>query len=295
MVSFDLESFVQWYYSLIKSFVLQIVYAIWQVEQAPSTRRLHCQAYLRYSCQVPLSTVINYFKDRAHVELSEGNEEQNIAYCSKDESRVLGPFEIGEKAKPGKRKDIDVVRDMVKAGKGMRDIVMVASSYQGMKCAELMQKYMERGRDPATPPEIRWYYGSTGSGKTRSALEEFPDAWVSNRNGQWFDGYDAHEVVVFDDFRKDFCEFHVLLRLLDRYPYRVAIKGGFRQFVARVVIITCPWAPDVLYSNRAQEDIGQLLRRITVPPKLFGSVVPAPSFSVVNGNSASAPHFVSAH
>ena len=268
------------------------MYAIWQVEKAPSTERLHCQAYVRYSTAVALSTVINFFKNYGHVELSAGDEEQNIVYCSKEESRVLGPFEIGERAKPGKRKDIDVVREMVLAGKGMREIVQVASSYQGMKCAELMHKYVERGRDPNNPPEVRWYYGSTGSGKTRSALEEFPDAWVSNRDGQWFDGYDAHEVAVFDDFRKDFCQFHVLLRLLDRYPYRVAIKGGFRQFVAKVIIITCPWAPDVLYANRTQEDIGQLLRRITVPPKLFGNVVPASNMPVVNGNSVSVPHFV---
>lgn len=160
---------------------------------------------------------------------------------------------------------------------------------QSMRCAEMMLKYFEKGRD--FQPEVRWYHGSTGSGKTRAALEEFPDAWVSGKDGKWFDGYDAHEVAVFDDFRKDFCTFHVLLRLLDRYPFRIEHKGGSRQFLARVIIVTCPWAPDVLYDNRSQEDIGQLMRRITVPPKLFGSVVPPPAQVSVASNSVSVSHF----
>lgn len=203
----------------------------------------------------------------------------------------LGPFEIGTRAAPGKRKDIDNIREMVSAGKGMRDICDVATSYQSLKCAELLLKYKEPRRDPSKPPEVRWYYGSTGSGKTRSVFEEFPDAWWSNKDLQWFDGYDQHEVAVFDDFRKDFVAFHVLLRLLDRYPYMIPFKGGMRQFVAKVIIITCPWHPEVLYDKRSAEDVQQLMRRITVPPKLFGQVVPPPGDYPVQGNSVSVPHF----
>lgn len=138
-------------------------------------------------------------------------------------------------------------------------------------------KYSEAPRDPSRPPDVRWYHGSTGSGKTRAALEEFPDAWVSMPNGKWFDGYDAHKVAVLDDFRKSWCDYSMLLRLLDRYPLRVETKGGSRQWVAEVIIVTCPWAPDVLYGGAYYEDkIEQLLRRIGTI-KLFGEVVPAPS------------------
>ena len=47
---------------------------------------------------------------------------------------------------------------------------------------------------------------------------------MSSRNLQWFDGYMGQKVVCFDDFRKDFCTFHELLRLLDRYPMDVPVK-----------------------------------------------------------------------
>ena len=125
-----------------------------------------------------------------HVEICKGDEASNIAYCTKDDSRILGPFRIGEPSKPGKRSDIVAVREMIAAGKGMGEIVLNASSFQAMKCAELCLKYMEIKRTWKT--EVRWYHGSTGSGKTRDAFREFPDAWVSLSKSTFMEGYDAH-------------------------------------------------------------------------------------------------------
>ncbi len=56
-------------------------------------------------------------------------------------------------------------------------------------------------------------------------------------------------------------KFQYLLKLLDRYPFRVEVKGGFRQFRSDLIIITCPKPPEECYME-AGEDIDQLLRRI---------------------------------
>lgn len=266
----------------------QLLYYIFQEEECPSTKRRHWQGYIRFSSPKSFSYVKKVFLpwNDVHIEIARGTPAQNIAYCSKQESRVAGPWEFGDKpAEQGKRSDLLHVRDLVSAGQGMRTIAQEVTSYQGLKFAESLLKYAEPGRNFVT--EVRWYHGSTGSGKTRAALEEFPDAWVSGRNLKWWDGYDAHEVVVVDDFRKDFCTFHELLRIFDRYPYRVETKGGSRQLLAKVIIVTCPWDPEVLFSGRSAEDVGQLLRRIS-SVKLFGAVVPPPN--VVN--SAQAANFV---
>ena len=61
---------------------------------------------------------------------------------------------------------------------------------------------------------------------------------------------------------KDFCKFHELLNLLDRYPYRVECKGGSRQFTSKTIVITTPLSPEETWENRTSEDLGQLLRRI---------------------------------
>jgi hypothetical protein len=49
--------------------------------------------------------------------------------------------------------------------------------------------------------------------------------------------------------------------LLDRYPYRCEIKGGYRKIKSKNIIITTNIKPEDLYALPG-EDIKQLLRRI---------------------------------
>eukprot|EP00955_Chlamydomonas_euryale_P096662 365026-Chlamydomonas_euryale.AAC.1 len=52
-------------------------------------------------------------------------------------------------------------------------------------------------------PEVRWYWGESGSGKTRAAHEWLgPDTYTCMDNIKWFQGYDRHECVLIDDFRR---------------------------------------------------------------------------------------------
>ena len=66
-------------------------------------------------------------------------------------------------------------------------------------------------------------YGPTGVGKSRHARElgNMDDCYVKNNGSKWCDGYDAHEYVILDDFRKSWFSFEDLLGLTDRYSYMV--------------------------------------------------------------------------
>jgi len=66
---------------------------------------------------------------------------------------------------------------------------------------------------------------------------------------------------LFDDFRGDFCTFHYLLRVLDRYPMRVEVKGSSREFNSKRIYITSCYPPTEIY-NKSDEDVKQLIRRI---------------------------------
>lgn len=123
-------------------------------------------------------------------------------------------------------------------------------------------------------PEVIWIYGKTGTGKTRYVFEKEPDLWISGKNLEWWQGYEGQEATLFDDFRGDFCTFHELLRILDRYPYTVMVKGGSRELCSKRMYITCPEHPKDVYQT--VEDKGQLLRRIDKIIKL------KPSASVTN-------------
>lgn len=193
---------------------------------------------------------------RAHLEQAKASPHENAVYCKKQNNILV---EHGSVPQAGKRNDIDHIRDVVKETPRMKVVVNEATSHQAIKVAEIWLKYNEEPRK--WKPEVRWYYGSTGSGKTRTAREWLgEDVYTAMSTAKWWEGYDGHENVLIDDFRKNWILFNDLLRLLDRYEYRVEVKGGSRQFVAKRIAITAPYHPNDMYDGR--EDINQLIRRI---------------------------------
>lgn len=222
----------------------------------------HHQGYVHFPVQLAFST-IKAMLPRAHIEPCKGNPEQNIAYCSKQGNVI---FEYGNKPRPGARNDIEHAIYELQNGANMKHITNTATSYQSIRTAEVWLTYNEEPR--TWKPEVRWYYGPTGTGKTRTAREWLGnDIYTCLDTIKWFQGYDKHENVLIDDFRKDFCKFHQFLKLLDRYEYKVETKGGSRQFLARKIVITSPEHPEDIFNTR--EDVNQLLRRIDVIQK-FG-------------------------
>jgi len=234
---------------------LDCVYLIAGDEVAPSTGRVHWQCYAYFSCVKRFGTIKKLLPEGSHIEPAKGNAEQNRRYCSKE--KIL--LEKGELPKQGKRTDLDLVRECVKDGGNMRDICETANTLQGIRLGETLLRYQERVRD--FKPHVQWFWGPTGTGKSKKASELFPDAWWSGKNLQWWQGYDAHEDVIIDDFRGDFCTFHELLRILDRYPYTIEVKGSSRQLLAKNIVITSCYPPERVYTQ-SREHMLQLIRRI---------------------------------
>lgn len=108
-----------------------------------------------------------------------------------------------------------------------------------------------------------WIHGKSGTGKTRYVYEKeaHADIWESGTDLKWWQGYEHQDVTLFDDFRGDQCKFHWLLRLIDRYPVTVEVKGGSRQLIAQRMYITSAYPPGEIYQKSA-EDQYQLRRRI---------------------------------
>lgn len=217
----------------------------------------HIQGYICFHNALSFSSLKKKIP-RAHIEISKGSAEQNRKYCSKE--KIL--FEDGEIPSQGQRNDLSNIREIIKDTGKMRDVVDVATSYQSVRMAEVILKYHEPKRN--WKPTVKWYYGRTGTGKSYTAYSELDDPYVCGDTNQWWEGYDAHENVIIDDFRKDFIKFHLLLKLLDRYAFNVYCKGGNRQLLAKTIIITTPKHPRDTYDNHQDEDIQQLLRRIDV-------------------------------
>lgn len=216
----------------------------------------HIQGYMELKNQLRLDG-IKKIMPRAHIEARRGTQKEAIDYCKKD-----GQFEtFGEKKAQGARHDIQRAREIIDETNSMLKVTDEVNSYQACRFAELRLKYKQP--KPRPDQKIIWKWGPTGVGKTYSAIKECgDDYWISNRNLQWWDGYDGHANVVIDDFRADFCTFHELLRIIDQTPYQVMVKGGSRGLCTKKIIITSPYPPELVYKDRTHEDIRQLLRRI---------------------------------
>lgn len=213
---------------------------------------------------------------RAHIEIMRGEPEDSLAYCSKEDA---APFVHGTMPVPGKRNDLRLATDRILAGASVKDLAMDA---EAATVVVKFHKGLTVLRSLVTPkrqekPVIVWLWGPTGVHKTRCALKSgramaralgrgVDDVWMSSGGLRWFDGYDGQSVVVLDDIRAKQCtSFAFFLRLLDRYPMSVEFKGGFVNWVPRVIFITCPYSPDLCFATRAThvpEDIAQLHRRI---------------------------------
>ena len=100
----------------------------------------------------------------------------------------------------------------------------------------------------------------TGTGKPKWASENFKDIYWKD-DTKWWDARNAHETIVIDNFCASHMKFNFLLCLLDGYPYRCEIKGGFRWFSSKNIIIITNRKPSDKY-QLPDEDIQQLKRRI---------------------------------
>lgn len=252
---FTLNNYTEEDITRLRNWKTSSKYMILGYEVAPTTGTPHIQGYVNFKNAKTFSSIKKSFP-KIHLEPAKGTDEDNQKYCSKTTSYE----EYGEPLKQGKRSDIDVVRDAVKDGATIKELYEVVTSYQASKFAENYYRvYNERKR--TEPPTVVWLYGSTGCGKTRWAYENYPELNSIQKEGIHFQGLEIdHEVVLLDDFRKDFCKFHILLKLLDMYPMVVNIKYGQCQWRPKIIIITSPYHPEVVYNTR--EDVKQLIRRI---------------------------------
>ncbi|BBI18985.1 replication-associated protein [Circovirus ialtag] len=199
---------------------------------------------------------------RAHVQSANGTDLENQRYCQKGGQYL----EIGCPSRPGKSSALtEAIQDLqrsrgnlnevarmhpevyVRHGRGLRDYVFTAGLV-GQR---------------AWKSEVIVIIGKPGVGKTRYVNREVEGKTVYWKpRGPWWDGYMNHEVVIFDDFY-GWVAFDELLRVCDRYPLKVPVKGAFVEFVAKYVYFTSNKPPEEWYDKEnIRGNIEAFFRRI---------------------------------
>lgn len=221
----------------------------------------HLQCYLELSERRRLTGVKRLLSTRLHGEIRRGSSLQAARYCRKEDH---SPFERGTPANvsPGKRNDLIALKNTIDNG---HSLLSCADEHFGsfLRYERSIRSYYNLKRQGRSwKSHVTVYWGGTGSGKTRRAWEESDKkAWIYSSDG-WFDGYDGEPDVIFDDFGGHEFKLTYFLKLLDRYPMRVKIKGGFVGWVPKRIYITSNFPPERWYPNATSEHRAALMRRL---------------------------------
>lgn len=225
----------------------------------------HLQIYFELPTRQRFAQLTQLFQPiRLHLEARKGSAQQAADYCRKDgivhESGVLSS------PRPGERTDLKALQEVIRSGASW---VHIAEEHFGSflryeKGIRSYRQLLSAPRSWVTRVIVLW--GITGTGKTRRAHTEANDQskdMYIHGGGHWFDGYEQEELVLFDDFSGSCFPLPYLLKLLDRYPMRVQVKGGFVNWAPKTVYITSNIDPDLWYQGAHEEHRRALRRRFT--------------------------------
>jgi len=210
----------------------------------------HMQGFVRFKHAVSFARVKSLLS-RAHIEAQKGTSHEAAEYCKKD-----GDFrEYG--VCPGVKRDSKErwawIIEKAEAG----DMESIKSEYPGdyLRLYDKLLRLRRRGGDILDDIEHEWWYGTTGTGKSRKVWEDYPDHYAKQLN-KWWDGYENEEVVVIEEWcPKNECTASYLKIWADRYPFPVEVKGGNMQRIRpRKIIVTSNYSIDQCFERAEDRD-----------------------------------------
>lgn len=250
-------------------------FAVFQLERCPDTERLHLQGYLKVKRPTRITALKKWptFPD-AHFEPRFGTEEQAIAYCEKEESRVAGPWRRGHLARQGERTDLVAVCESIKEGKSLADIAEhnTATFLRYPRGIERVFEIIGKLRKCEWEMEVIVLWGSSGSGKTTLAKQSWPDHYLfmpQRGSTTWWNNYKGEETIIIDEFANNF-PFHYALQLLEQPGIQVETKGGTVQLTAKRIVITSMKSPIDWWPNQIEDRLS-LYRRLSRVYRCSGS------------------------
>lgn len=244
-------------------------YFVYGHEIAPETFRPHIHLFIQFEDRKRFGVIKRMFGDDCHAELRRGTPQEAKDYCVKD---AIGVKEWGvmKELHKGSRSDLNEAVEDIVGGATLSDIVderpAVFARYSKnlaiLSCALFRKEFIK-------DKVVTVYWGPTGVGKTRTALEAAgPSVYCVTLPSQttskiWFDGYIGQYAVILDDFIGQ-VDFRFMLTLLDKYTSLVEVKGALTPMVAKRIYITSDRDPKEWYPWATETEYKQLLRRLDI-------------------------------
>lgn len=223
----------------------------------------HLQGYVAWDNPRSLNKFKLAISNRLHYEPhTRGTAQQNRNYClgmvEKKGFKENPTFEeVGEIPEQGERTDWKNALTQIDNGNHLVEVIHTQP--QLLPTIRALERYKQITLRPKhRDVKVILVVGTPGTGKSRWAYDNYPDLY-SKPEGQWYDGYTGQTTLLLDDYYGDI-PYSQLLKVLDRYPLQVPVKGGFVYAQWDTVIITSNKEPQFWTYG---DDIAALKRRIT--------------------------------
>lgn len=239
-----------------------VTYCIMQLEKCPTTGKEHLQGYIELKKALTRRAFQKkiFGGEKIWCTKRKGTQKQAIDYCSKQQTRIDGPWSHGEPKKQGQRNDIEQMYDMIK-NKATdielqeHDINAYVKFYKAFDRVRynLLQEESQRFRKV----DVTVLLGKGGNGKTRYVFDKYGYKNAvykldrsNNNNSIWFDGYIGQDVLFLDDFYGSAMPWGFLLNLLDGYPLRLPVKCSHSYANFTKIYISSNNEPETWYKSK---------------------------------------------
>jgi len=191
-----------------------------QEEMCPETGKVHIQgmAYSKQDCRWGF---VKEHKEKCR------DPTASIAYCSKEESRLAGPWEYGIRptfnVKGMKEKNAQMIQGDIKelVDEGRVSLLSIKRIIEARTIYANLKPIVEE------PKVIKgtWHYGEPRTGKSTAART---GVYYLKSANKWWDGYAGEDKVVLEDVdphMKDWLSYFIKI-WTDWWHFKAEIKGG---------------------------------------------------------------------
>ena len=242
-----------------------VTYLVYQYEKGESGTP-HFQGYAEFGKRMSLKGLkeLNY---QVSWRKRKGSQDQAINYCMKEDTRIAGPWEFGERSKQGERTDLAAIAEYVKS----HTMAETAEAFpsQTIRYGRQIAAYKAMIRKPRDfPTELIIYWGAPHTGKSYHVHHLYPTAYTLQRprgrdTEPWWDGYEGQETVIADEYNSPWMSITLLCNLICSQPFQVEPKGQPKvEFTSKRLVLISNRDPFTWYKPEFMTPELGLLRRI---------------------------------
>lgn len=251
--------------NLLSSWYLEkiLIYAVFQREKGEQNGTIHFQYFLNFRSAKRFSKLKKMLPYGCHFKPMRTTKTLCRNYCSKEETRVSGPYEIGEFVEERARTDRAKAFSLLAQGVSIKEI---NEAFENVVVDNLvkMEKYQVQQlkwkvQDLFRNVEVTYIYGNPGFGKTTLVYDlagcKPSDIYVVTRYSDkfMFSEYRGQKYILFDEFYGQIKPITYLNKLLEPAPIDLRIMNGTYPAMFEKVFIVSNYSLKEIYKTEQEE------------------------------------------